>query len=76
LKVSLKKREDLVFPEEFKTRLAAKGGKALKAAFAALTAGRQRAYNLYFSAPKQSKTREARIEKCMPAILAGKGLNE
>ena len=49
---------------------------ALKAAFDALTPGRQRAYNLYFSAPKQSKTRESRVEKCMQQILNGKGLND
>jgi uncharacterized protein YdeI (YjbR/CyaY-like superfamily) len=49
---------------------------ALKAAFDALTPGRQRAYVLYFSAPKQSKTRESRVEKCMQQILNGRGLND
>ncbi len=49
---------------------------ALKKAFDALTPGRRRAYNLYFSAPKQSKTRESRVEKCMQQILNGKGLND
>jgi uncharacterized protein YdeI (YjbR/CyaY-like superfamily) len=49
---------------------------ALKTAFQALTPGRQRAYLLYFSAPKQSKTREARIEKYRPLILDGKGLTD
>jgi len=49
---------------------------ALKTAFDALTLGQQRAYILYFSAPKQSKTRESRIEKCVPQILNGRGLNE
>src|ERR1700737_892290 len=49
---------------------------SLKTAFDALTPGRQRAYILYFSAPKQSKTRESRIEKCMQQILNGKGLND
>jgi uncharacterized protein YdeI (YjbR/CyaY-like superfamily) len=49
---------------------------ALKTAFDALTPGRQRGYLLYFSAPKQSKTREARVEKCMRRILNGKGLND
>ena len=49
---------------------------ALKIAFTALTPGRQRAYILYFSAPKQSKTRAARIIKCMKQILNGKGLND
>lgn len=48
----------------------------LKKAFEALTPGRQRAYNLYFSAPKQSSTRAARIEKYIPQILNGKGLND
>ena len=49
---------------------------ALKTAFDALTPGRQRGYILYFSAPKQSKTRESRVEKCMRQILKGKGLND
>jgi uncharacterized protein YdeI (YjbR/CyaY-like superfamily) len=48
----------------------------LKNAFEALTPGRQRGYLLYFSQPKQAKTREARIEKYIPQILAGKGLND
>ena len=48
----------------------------LKTAFYALTPGRQRGYYLYFSAPKQSKTRESRIEKCMKQILNGKGLHD
>jgi uncharacterized protein YdeI (YjbR/CyaY-like superfamily) len=48
----------------------------LKTAFDSLTPGRQRAYILYFSAPKQSKTRESRVEKCMQQILNGKGLTE
>jgi uncharacterized protein YdeI (YjbR/CyaY-like superfamily) len=49
---------------------------ALKTAFSALTPGRQRGYILYFSAPKQSKTRESRVEKWMQQILNGKGLND
>jgi len=49
---------------------------ALKTAFDALTPGRQRGYILYFSAPKQSKTRESRVKKCMPQIFKGKGLND
>lgn len=49
---------------------------ALKAAFHALTPGRQRAYNLHFSAAKQSATRQSRIAKCTPLILCGKGLND
>jgi len=48
----------------------------LKAAFEALTPGRQRAYLLHFSSAKQSKTRESRIAKCMPQILDGKGLDD
>lgn len=74
LKVVLKKTEEFKTPEEFKTKL--KQNPAFKAAFEALTPGRQRAYTLYFSAPKQSKTRELRIEKYMQQILDGKGLND
>ena len=74
LKLDSVKNTELLFPEEF----IQKSGEfpALKTAFDALTPGRQRAYILYFSAPKQSKTREARIEKCLPHILNGKGLND
>jgi uncharacterized protein YdeI (YjbR/CyaY-like superfamily) len=61
-------------PDEFKNKLKETPG--LKSAFGALTQGRQRGYLLYFSAPKQSKTREARIEKSVPQILKGKGLND
>ena len=74
LKVALKTIKELVFPEEFKNKLA--NDPSLEAAFKALTPGRQRAYNLYFSAPKQSKTRESRVEKSIPQILVGKGLND
>jgi uncharacterized protein YdeI (YjbR/CyaY-like superfamily) len=74
LKVILKKTAAFVMPEEFKNKLAKTP--ALKTAFTALTPGRQRAYLLHFAAPKQSKTREARIEKSIPQILKGKGLNE
>jgi uncharacterized protein YdeI (YjbR/CyaY-like superfamily) len=74
LKVDFKEKTELVFPEEFQKKL--DENPALKAAFDALTPGRQRAYNLYFSAPKQSKTRESRVEKCMQKILNGKGLND
>jgi uncharacterized protein YdeI (YjbR/CyaY-like superfamily) len=72
--VDFKKNSELIFPVEFQTIL--KENPSLKTAFNALTPGRQRAYNLYFSAPKQSKTRESRIEKCMQQILQGKGLND
>jgi uncharacterized protein YdeI (YjbR/CyaY-like superfamily) len=74
LKVNFKEQAELIFPEEFQKKLAAIP--ALKTAFDALTPGRQRGYNLYFSAPKQSKTRESRIEKYMQQILDGKGLND
>lgn len=74
LKVPEKKTSDYIVVEEFRNRL--NEMPALKKAFKVLTPGRQRAYLLYFSAPKQSKTREARIEKCIPQILIGKGLNE
>ena len=74
LKVDFKKRTALQFPEEFQTKLIENS--ALKTAFNALTPGRQRAYNLYFSAPKQSKTRAARVEKCIEQIINGKGLND
>jgi uncharacterized protein YdeI (YjbR/CyaY-like superfamily) len=48
----------------------------LKTSFKALSPGRQRAYILYFSAPKQTKTRDSRVEKCVPQILNGKGLDD
>ena len=74
LQVTLKKTSEFKMAEEFKIKLAENA--ALKTAFAALTPGRQRAYLLYFAAPKQAKTREARVEKCRPLILQGKGLND
>jgi uncharacterized protein YdeI (YjbR/CyaY-like superfamily) len=74
LKVELKKNSALIFPEEFVNAL--NKNAVFKIAFNALTPGRQKAYNLYFSAPKQSKTREIRIEKCTQQILNGKGLND
>jgi uncharacterized protein YdeI (YjbR/CyaY-like superfamily) len=73
LKVNFKKDTDPV-PEEFQNKL--DEIPALRTAFDALTPGRQRAYILYFSAPKQSKTRESRVEKYMKQILNGKGLND
>lgn len=73
LKVKIpKKAEPLA--EELQQRL--KNDLQFKTAFESLTPGRQRAYNLYFSAAKQAKTRESRIEKYVPKILAGKGLND
>jgi uncharacterized protein YdeI (YjbR/CyaY-like superfamily) len=74
LKVNFKKTTEFKTPEEFQNKLDKMP--SLKTAFNALTPGRQRAYILYFSAPKQSKTRESRIEKCMQQILNGKGLND
>ena len=74
LKVNFKKTTEFIIPEEFHNKL--DEIPALKTAFDALTPGRQRAYILYFSAPKQSKTRELRVEKCMQQILNGKGLND
>ncbi len=74
LKVDFKKNTELIIPEEFQDKL--DENPALKTAFDALTPGRQRAYVIYFSAPKQSKTRESRVEKCMQKILNRKGLND
>jgi uncharacterized protein YdeI (YjbR/CyaY-like superfamily) len=74
LNVKMKKTSEYTVPEEFQNKL--DENPALKNAFDALTPGRQRAYILYFSAPKQSKTRESRVEKCMQQILDGKGLND
>ena len=71
---SYKKTSEFAIPEEFQKRL--NDSPALKAAFYALTPGRQRGYILYFSAAKQPKTREARVEKCVQQILNGKGLND
>ena len=71
--VEFKKNPEPI-PEELQNKL--DENPALKTAFRALTPGRQRGYILYFSAAKQSKTRESRIEKWMPQILNGKGLNE
>ena len=74
LKVAYKKPSEFAVPEEFQKKL--DGDPLLKAAFKALTPGRQRAYLLHFSSAKQSKTREARVEKCKPRILEGKGLDD
>lgn len=73
LEVEYKRNPEPV-PVELQARLDAIP--ALKAAFAALTPGRQRAYILFFSAAKQSATRSARVDKCMPRILRGEGLND
>ena len=74
LKVKLKKTTDFKIPEEFQHRLDKSA--ALKKAFNALTPGRQRAYIFYFSQPKLSKTREARVEKYVKQILEGTGLDD
>ena len=73
LKVNLKKNPEPI-PDELQNKL--DEIPALKAAFGALTPGRQRGYILYFSGAKQSKTRASRVKKCMPQILKGKGLND
>jgi uncharacterized protein YdeI (YjbR/CyaY-like superfamily) len=74
LKVNFKETAEFIIAEEFQHKL--DEIPALKTAFDALTPGRQRAYILYFSAAKQSKTRESRVEKYMQKILDGKGLND
>jgi uncharacterized protein YdeI (YjbR/CyaY-like superfamily) len=74
LKVRLKKTSEYTIPEEFQNKLDKRP--ALKKAFEALTPGRQRAYIFHFSQPKQSKTREARVDKYIPQILKGKGLDD
>src|SRR5947207_5138893 len=74
LKVRLKKPSEFKIAKEFQTKL--EQVPALKKAFAALTPGRQRAYLLHFSGAKQSKTRAARVEKWMPHILKGKGIDD
>lgn len=73
-KVEMKKTREFEMPEEFQHQL--DHNSTLKEAFESLTPGRQRAYLLHFSSAKQPKTREARIEKCIPQILTGKGLND
>ncbi|UZR96100.1 YdeI/OmpD-associated family protein [Chondrinema litorale] len=73
-KVELKKTAEYTVPEEFQSVL--DDNQNIKSAFEALTPGRQRGYLLHFSQPKQAKTRESRIEKCISQILDGKGLND
>ena len=74
LEVNFKKTTEFSIPKEFQDQL--DEIPELKTAFEALTPGRQRGYLLYFSAPKQPKTRESRVEKYMQQILNGKGLND
>jgi len=74
LQVDMKKTAEFAMPDEFRRKL--RELNALKKAFHALTPGRQRGYLLYFSSAKQSKTREARIDKCLQRIMDGKGLDD
>lgn len=74
LKVEYKDVSEYEMPEELQNKLSE--NETFKNAFNALTPGRQKGYILYFSQPKQSKTRESRIEKCLPRIFVGKGLND
>ncbi|HEY8902752.1 MAG TPA: DUF1801 domain-containing protein [Chthoniobacterales bacterium] len=74
LKVKHRETSEFKMPEEFQRKL--DDDATLKAAFEALTPGRQRGYLLYFAGARQSKTRESRIEKCTPQILNGKGLQD
>ncbi|MNO00120.1 hypothetical protein D3C81_2199290 [compost metagenome] len=72
--MEFKKNTDFIIPDEFQNKLDEMP--ALKTAFETLTPGRQRAYLHHFNEPKQSKTRVSRVEKWMPQILDGKGLND
>lgn len=74
LKVAFKQTSDFDVPEEFQRKL--DEDPALKAAFEALTPGRQRGYLLHFSQAKQSRTRAARVERCIPKIFEGKGFHD
>ena len=74
IEVIYKKTEDYAIPEELQKKL--DEDPTFKTAWRALTPGRQRGYLIFFSAPKQSKTRESRVEKYRPLILKGKGMND
>ena len=74
LTVDFKQKRELVLPDELKAAFDERP--ELKAAFHALTPGRQRAYVLHFSGAKRSATRRARVERCVPRILDGKGLDD
>ena len=74
MKINFKKPAEFAMAEEFQNKLDENSN--LKKAFKTLTPGRQRGYLLYFSAAKQAKTREARVEKSIPQILDGKGLDD
>jgi len=73
-KVPLRKAEEYVVPEELQVRL--NSAPELKAAFEALTPGRRKSYIFHISGAKQAKTRTARVERCVPMILSGRGFNE
>jgi uncharacterized protein YdeI (YjbR/CyaY-like superfamily) len=74
LKVDFKKSTDLVYPKEFQDKL--DRNSALREAFLKLTPGRQRQYHLHFTGAKQAATRESRVDKAIPLILDGVGLND
>ena len=74
LKIEPVNRTEIILPDELKQVMNKNAG--FKKAFSALTPGRQRAYSMFFSAPKQTKTRETRIEKYMNQIMQGKGIND
>jgi uncharacterized protein YdeI (YjbR/CyaY-like superfamily) len=74
LEVNFKKNTEFIIPEELQSKF--DEIPALKTAFEALTPGRQKAYLIYFSQPKQSKTRVSRVEKYVQQILNGKGLDD
>jgi uncharacterized protein YdeI (YjbR/CyaY-like superfamily) len=74
LEINYKETSEFKAPEEFQNRLGAVP--AVRTAFGALTPGHQRGYLLYLSKAKRSKTRESRIEKCIPQILSGKGIDD
>ncbi|UII26348.1 DUF1801 domain-containing protein [Fulvivirga maritima] len=74
LKISDEQKTETPIPDEFKKHL--RENALLKNAFEALTPGRQRGYLLHFSSAKQSKTRDSRIQKCIPTIMAGRGLHD
>jgi len=74
IKAEFKGNKELLLPGELQTEM--DGNPVLKASFQALTPGRQRAYAMHFTAAKLASTRVSRIQKCIPRILAGKGLND
>ena len=73
-KVELKKPSEYLIPEELQSRL--DDNTVLRAAFGALSPGRRKSYIFHVSSAKQARTRSARVEKCVPMILRGRGFNE